>query len=81
MKDEFKTVKPYEKISFTWNNYSETVKKNISTLVTITFVGINGKSLLNLAHEGIVSEKDKSDMNWGWIDGLDDMYKSHFKFQ
>lgn len=70
MKGEFKTVKPYEKVAFTWN----------STLVTITIVEKNGSSLLTLVHEGIDSEKDKADMTFGWTDGLDDMYKTHFKF-
>ena len=80
MKGEFKTVKPFEKISFTWNIYSEELKKELSTLVTITIKESNGMSVLNLVHEGIDSEKAKADMTWGWTDGLDDMYKTHFKF-
>ena len=76
----FKTIKPFEKISFTWNNYSETLKKDISTLVTITIKEINERSLLTLVHEGIGTEKDHADMTFGWTDGLDDMFKTHFKF-
>lgn len=70
MTGEFKAIKPYEKISFTWDK----------TLVTISIKEKNGNSVLNLVHEGIGSEKDKADMTHGWADGLDDMYKSHFKF-
>lgn len=79
MKGEFKTIKPYEKIIFTWNNFSASLQKDISTVVTITIKETNGKSVLNLIHEGIGSEKDKADMTWGWNDGLDDMAKSYFK--
>ena len=81
MTGQFNTVKPYEKVSFTWNNFSKELNKEIHTLVTITIKEANGKSTLTLVHEGISSEKDKADMNWGWTDGLDDMYKSHFKFE
>lgn len=80
MTGQFKTVKPYEKVSFTWNNFSKELNKEMHTLVTITIKETNGKSVLTLVHEGIGSEKDKADMTWGWTDGLDDMYKSHFKF-
>ena len=81
MTGEFKTVKPYEKISFTWNNFSKELNREMSTLVTITIKENSGKSLLTLVHEGIGSEKDKADMTWGWNDGLDDMSKKHFKFE
>jgi uncharacterized protein YndB with AHSA1/START domain len=77
---EFKKITPYEKIVFTWNNYSAELQKEMSTLVTITIVERNGKSLLTLVHEGIGSEKDKADMTWGWTDAVEDMYKTHFKF-
>jgi uncharacterized protein YndB with AHSA1/START domain len=80
MKGEFKTIRPYEKVSFTWNNYSKELNKEMNTLVTITIKESDGKSRLTLVHEGIGSEKDKADMTWGWNDGLDDMYKTHFKF-
>jgi uncharacterized protein YndB with AHSA1/START domain len=79
MKGVFKTVKPYEKVVFTWNSYSETLKKQMSTLVTVTIKENDGKSLLTLVHEGIGSEKDQADMTFGWTDAIDDMYKSHFK--
>ncbi len=80
MKGEFKTVKPYEKVSFTWNNFSKELNREMHTLVTITIHEKSGKSILTLVHKGIGSEKDKADMTWGWNDGLDDMYKTHFKF-
>jgi uncharacterized protein YndB with AHSA1/START domain len=80
MNGEFKTVKPFEKVVFTWNTYSEELSKNLSTLVTITLKEKSDSCLLTLVHEGIASEKMKADMTFGWNDGLDDMYKSHFKF-
>lgn len=45
MKGEFKTVRPYDKISFTWNNFSKELNKEMSTLVTITMKKSNGKSM------------------------------------
>lgn len=80
MTGEFKKIQPFDKIVFTWNNYSTELKKEMSTLVTITIKETNGKSLLTLIHEGIGSEKDNADMTGGWTDAMDDMYKTHFKF-
>jgi hypothetical protein len=60
-------------------NISKEYKCDAKTLVTITIKESDGKSMLTLIHEGIGSEKDKADMTWGWNDGLDDMYKTHFK--
>jgi uncharacterized protein YndB with AHSA1/START domain len=77
---EFKKIHPFEKIVFTWNNFSTELNKEMSTLVTITITEKNGKSLLTLVHEGIGSEKDKADITWGWTDAVDDMCKTHFKF-
>lgn len=81
MTGQFKTIKPYETISFTWNTFSQELGKELTTLVTITIKEANGKSVLTLVHDGIGSEKQKAEMTWGWNDGLDDMSKRHFNFE
>lgn len=79
VKGKFTSIQPYEKVAFTWNYYAEDLKKEMSTLVTITIKEANGKSTLKLVHEGIGSEKQKDDMTFGWTDAVEDMEKSYFK--
>jgi uncharacterized protein YndB with AHSA1/START domain len=79
MSGKFTVVKPYEKVAFTWKLFAEDLKKEMSTLVTITIKETNEKSTLHLIHEGIGSEKQKANMTFGWTDAVKDMAKSHFK--
>ena len=81
MSGKFTSIKPHSLVAFTWNFYSPELEKEVNSLVTVNIQEEAGKSLLTLTHTGIATEKQKADMTFGWTDGLDDMYKSHFKFE
>ncbi len=76
---KFTSLKPLEKVAFSWNFTDEDLKKEMQTLVTLAIQEENGKSTLQLLHEGIGSEKQKADLTGGWTDAVEDMGRSHFK--
>jgi len=78
VKGEFIAIAPDAKVAFTWNFFDEDLKQPVATVVSISIDDAQGKSKLNLVHEGICSDKQRSDLQFGWTDAVEDMAQSHF---
>jgi len=72
---EFLEINPVEKIVFTWDFFSKSLKRPMNTVVTIDIVEIGGKSTLTLNHSGFGNVEQVEEHCDGWDDGLNSLRK------
>ncbi len=66
---EYKTIRPFNQIVFTWMSPHQTLE---TSLVTLNFKSIDDKTTeITLSHEGFVSEAARKNHEGGWTNIID----------